>query len=128
VVGTIQPRKRQHISVTKALEDGRSKARLFGNFVNPYFDEFVRPLLDDPRVELMGYYPPQLRMKMYNEFDVLYNFSEDESACLVTGECEILGKPVVKGENLTDYKPATSEEVLRVWMRVFGEKETHGPL
>lgn len=119
VVGTIQPRKRQHVSISKALDDGAYKVRVFGNHVEPYFSEFIAPLLSDPRVEYMGYFPPEMRMEMYNSFDVLYNFSEDESACLVTGECEILGKPVVKSEFLSDYKIATSSDVLKAWEEVF---------
>jgi len=120
VVGTIQPRKRQHLSIQQALLDGRSKVLLFGDKgqCGGYFDEFIAPLLSD-RVVYRGPCEPERRMDMYNEFDVLYIDSYDESASLVLGECRMLGKEVVKDEAVEDYRISSDEEVLAAWSRLF---------
>jgi len=117
IVGTVQPRKRQHVSITKALEDGADKIFLYGDKEDFYFDTHIVPLLSD-RVVYKGFYEPERRMEMYNEFDKLYHFSLDESASLVVGECNILGKPVVKGEEVVDYEVAKRHEVAAAWRKI----------
>lgn len=123
VVGTIQHRKRQHISIQRALDDGRSMVLIFGDKEEGYFKQYVEPMLSD-RVIYMGLCDPSERMKMYNEFDVLYNFSSDESASLTLGECRIIGKPVVKSEELSEYEILTRDEISSRWREVLmsGEK------
>jgi hypothetical protein len=117
VVGTVQQRKRQHVSIQKALEDGRSSVLVFGDKEEEYFKSHIEPLLSD-RVIYRGLYDPSDRMKMYNEFDVLYNFSSDESASLVLGECKIIGKPVVKCEELFECELLSNEEISSIWRNV----------
>lgn len=117
IVGTIQPRKRQHISIMKALEGGADKVLLFGDKEDLYFEADIVPLLSD-RVVYRGFYEPERRMEMYNEFDNLYHFSADESASLVVGECKMLGKPVFKGDEVADYHVAERHEVAAAWRRI----------
>jgi hypothetical protein len=118
VVGTIQSRKRQHVSIERALADGRSKVLLFGDFEKVYFDDFVRPLLSD-RVVYMGMFDPEDRMDMYNSFDHLYMFSSEESASLTLGECRILGKQVFKSDEVSDYEMPEDPEIVLKWKSVF---------
>ena len=118
VVGTIQPRKMQHVSIERALADGRDEVLLFGDFVQPYFDEMIRPLLGD-RVRHMGLVDPDRRMDIYNSFDHLYAFSSDESASLVLGECRILGKDVFKSDEVEEYEILGDEEIVARWSSVF---------
>jgi len=118
VVGTIQPRKLQHRSVRRAIDDGMSKVLLFGDYNKEYFEGYIKPLLSD-RVEYMGLYDPCRRMEMYNSFDKLYIDSSDESASLVLGECRILGKEVSKDERVPDYEMVSDEEVLDRWNNLF---------
>lgn len=120
IVGTIQPRKLQHRSVKRALDDGRSKVLLFGDYNKEYFEGYIKPLLSD-RVEYMGLYDPSRRMEMYNSFDVLYMDSSDESASLVLGECKILEKEVSKDDRVQDYEIASDGEVLDRWVSLFFE-------
>ncbi|NDD53021.1 glycosyltransferase family 1 protein [bacterium] len=117
VVGTIQVRKQQKLSIINALEDGMSKVLLFGDKEDTYFKSEIEPLLGE-KVEYKGLYDPARRMEMYNEFDVLYNFSSDESASLVLGECLILDKPVVKDENLMPCEILSEEEIYYRWRSV----------
>lgn len=118
IVGTIQPRKAQHISIQKALEDGRDEVLLFGDFVQPYFDEMVRPLLSE-RVRHVGLVDPRQRMEMYNSFDHLYAFSSEESASLVLGECRVLGKEIFKSDEVEDFEIVQDGEVVSLWSEVF---------
>ena len=118
IVGTIQPRKMQHLSIQQAKLDGRSKILLFGNYDEEYFEGYIRPLLSD-KVVYKGLYEPERRMDMYNEFDVLYIHSVDESASLALGECRILGKEVVKDDAVDEYDIASEDEVFSKWESLF---------
>jgi hypothetical protein len=122
VVGTIQSRKQQKISIIKALEDGCSKVLLFGDKENNYFEKEIRPLLGE-KVEYKGFYDPSKRMEMYNQFDFLYHFSEDESASLTVGECELLKKPVFKSKNISSYKAITNFEIASMWRRALMQEK-----
>jgi len=117
VVGHVHPIKNSHVSIQRALEDGVSMVKIYGPAYPPYFDQEIRPLLSD-RVIYMGHYEPERRMEMYNEFDVLYHFGEYESACLVLGECRIIGKSVVKCDALKDYDIRTEQEILQIWKSI----------
>lgn len=120
IVGTIQSRKRQHLSIERALADGRDKVLLFGDFEPEYFERKIRPILSD-RVVYMGMFDPDERMEMYNLFDHLYMFSSEEAASLVLGECKILGKRIFKSEEVEDYETLGDEEIVSRWRSVFEE-------
>jgi hypothetical protein len=124
VVGTIQPRKLQHLSIQQALLDGKSKVLLFGDYDKDYFEGYIKPLLSE-RVVYRGFFDPDRRMDMYNEFDVLYIHSSDESASLALGECRILGKPVVKDDIVSDYEVASDAEILAKWESLFNSSSSH---
>ncbi len=124
IVGTIQPRKRQHLSIHKAEMDGRSKVLLFGDYDRDYFKSYVEPLLSE-RVIYKGLYEPERRMDMYNQFDALYVHSSDESASLALGECRILGKEVVKGEGVEDYEIVSDDEIVVRWQSLFDGESEH---
>ena len=123
IVGTIQPRKLQHLSIQQALLDGRSKVLLFGDYDKDYFEGYIRPLLSE-KVVHMGLYEPERRMDMYNQFDVLYIHSSDESASLALGECRILDKPVVKDDMVSDYEVASDEAILSKWESLFNSSSS----
>lgn len=118
VVGTIQARKRQHLSVDMALADGRSRVLLFGDFEEDYFNSRIKPLLSE-RVVYMGLADPDDRMSMYNSFDHMYIFSSEESASLALGECRVLGKQVFKSEEVSDYEIIGDSEIVDRWRSVF---------
>lgn len=118
IVGTIQARKMQHVSIRRALDDGMDKVLLFGDFEEGYFRSHVQPLLSE-RVLYMGLVDPDKRMDMYNMFDVLYMFSSEESASLVLGECRILGKQVVKSDEVVDYEILDDEDIVSRWSGLF---------
>jgi hypothetical protein len=118
IVGTIQHRKQQHVSIQKALENNCSEVRLYGNYVSDYFDDYIKPLLSD-RVIYCGHIDPKYRMKMYNEFDDLYHYSTDESSSLVVGECKILNKKVFKSEEVDDCEIFNDEKILTCWNKIF---------
>lgn len=124
VVGTIQPRKLQHLSIQQALMDGRSKVMLFGDYDKDYFEGYIKPMLSD-KVIYRGLYQPERRMDMYNEFDVLYIHSSDESASLALGECRILGKQVVKDDMVADYDIASDDEIVDRWESLFRSSSSH---
>lgn len=118
VVGTIQSRKMQHISIVKAISDGVESVLLFGDYEPRYFESEIMPLFSD-RVIYKGIFEPNERMSMYNQFDTLYIHSSDESASMALGECRMLGKPVVKGEFVQDYEIVSDDEVASRWSSLF---------
>jgi hypothetical protein len=119
VVGHVHPIKSTHVSILRALEDGMDRVHVYGPAYPPYFDEQIRPMLSE-RVVYKGFYEPERRMEIYNDFDVLYHFGEYESACLVLGECRILGKKVVKCGALMDYDFYSKEQILEIWKSLLG--------
>jgi hypothetical protein len=123
IVGTIQPRKLQHLSIQQALLDGRSKVLLFGDYDENYWEGYIKPLLSD-KVVYRGLYEPERRMDMYSEFDVLYIHSSDESASLTLGECRMLGKEVVKDDMVAEYDVVSDEEVLARWESLFSSSSS----
>lgn len=118
IVGTIQERKAQHESINKAIEDNRSKILLFGDFEERYFNSKIKPLLSE-KVIYMGLTDPENKMKMYNQFDYLYIFSNEESASLTLGECRLLGKKIFKSSNVLDYEILNDVDIVRKWEELF---------
>lgn len=118
IVGTIQPRKLQHVSIQQALLDGRDKVLLFGDYDESYFESHIKPLLSE-KVIYEGLMDPDKRMEMYNKFDVLYMHSSDESASLVLGECKLLNKQIVKDDAVNDYPIVEESKILQLWENIF---------
>jgi hypothetical protein len=121
IVGNIHPIKNPEISISKAMRDGASEILLFGPIMDnlnfhDYLERYV-PIYDE-RVKYAGFFDPDQRMDMYNQFDVLYHFGEFESACITLGECRILGKDVIKGEKLHDYPILSDEEIFECWKKL----------
>ena len=84
VLGTILPAKQTHISISRALEDGKRMVRIYGNIGDQnYFDSKIRPLLSD-RVTYHGHlYDKQA---MYNSISCVYHSSVSETFGLVKAE------------------------------------------
>lgn len=123
IVGTIQPRKLQHVSIQQALLDGREQVLLFGDYEEDYFKYYIQPLLSD-KVIYKGLYEPDKRMEMYNQFDCLYIHSSDESASLALGEAKLLGKEIVKDDSVEDYPILPSKEIINLWKNLFEAKSS----
>jgi hypothetical protein len=117
IIGHIIMRKKPHVAIQQALNDGRSKVLLYGTKDNAYFEEYIRPLLCD-RVVYEGLADPSRMIEMYNTVDVVYHAGEDESACLVQGECKMLGIPFIGSEKLTDYPIVSNDEVFEKWLDI----------
>lgn len=116
IVGTVQSRKNTHISISKALENNCRKVLLFGNKEDGYFERFVEPMLSD-QVIYKGLFLD--KMEMYNQFDDLYFFSNEECASLVIGECKVLGKRVFKSEHVDDFDVLDDDQILEKWKILF---------
>lgn len=126
IVGNIHPIKRPDLAVRKAIEDNMQEIILFGPICDGLsFEEYCARHMSeikDDRVKYGGFVDPNNRMDIYNRFDVLYHFGEFESACITLGECRILGKPVVKCNELHDYPILTDEEILEKWKSIIDGK------
>tara|TARA_R110001583_G_scaffold187345_2_gene348629 strand:- start:9166 stop:9969 length:804 start_codon:yes stop_codon:yes gene_type:complete len=98
VVGSIDSHKQTHLSVEAALRDGYDKVFLYGNVGEAkYFEGVIKPLLDHPKVYMMG--PRGSKEEMYSTLDAVYHNSKRETYGLVEAECTLAGIPFVGPRN-----------------------------
>lgn len=115
VVGSVEKRKRTFESVQKAISDGFQKVRLFGavhdkNYLNHILEKF------GDKVEVMGFAAD--KKQIYSSIDKVYHLSRWEIACLVQGECKVLGIPFEGSEFCPDYPIWKEADVLSAWKQV----------
>ena len=89
IIGSIDPNKRAHESITRALKDGHTDIRLYGALTNfSYFHEYVQPLLSD----IVTYRGVSIDMdKTYNQLTHVYHSPLRETYNLVKPECQAAG-------------------------------------
>lgn len=116
IIGTIQHRKNTHVSICKALENNCQKILLFGNFEGSYFNNIIEPMRSE-RIIYKGLFLD--KMKMYNQFDDLYHFSNEECASLCVGECRVLSKKIFKSKYVDDFEILDDHEILEKWKSLF---------
>lgn len=118
IIGTIETRKQTHKSILRALDEGNcEKVLLFGKIgEQTYFENFVEPLLSDPRVELIGY--ANNKQEMYDSIGQVYHSSMGEVACLVKDECHYTGTKFFGNEN-TEHQISelSNQEILNLWKK-----------
>ena len=118
VIGTIETRKQTHKSILRALNEGEcEKVLLFGKIgEQTYFENFVSPLLADPRVELVGY--ADNKQEMYDSIGKVYHSSMGEVACLVKDECFYTGTEFY-GNETTEHQISelSNQEILSLWKK-----------
>lgn len=116
VIGTIEPRKRTFESVKKAIEDNNDLVYLYGSCSDSNYLQFILNTFGS-KVIYKGYIKD--KKQIYNSIDKVYHLSRWEIACLVQGECKILGIPFVGSEFCPDYPLESKEQVLLKWKKVF---------
>lgn len=118
IIGTIETRKQTHKSIIRAQEDNCEKILVFGKVgEEPYFKSFVEPLLEDTRIELVGY--TESKQEMYDSIGKVYHSSMGEVACLVKDECFYTGTKFF-GNEQTEHQISelTNKEILTLWKNV----------
>lgn len=115
VIGTVEPRKRTFESVKKAVSDGFQKIKLFGMSNDPVYLELITSTFGD-KVEFMGF--NRNKKQIYTSIDKVYHLARWEVACLVQGECKVLGMPFEGSEFCPDYPLWKEEDVLSSWIKV----------
>jgi hypothetical protein len=112
VIGSVDKNKQTHVSIQKALKDGFSKVKLFGEVTDPqYFSEKVKPLVDGERVTLESHEDDQ--EALYAQISTVYHSSLSETYGLVEAECRLAGIPFVGESNGQDV--VKNEEILERW-------------
>lgn len=118
VIGTIEDRKQTHKSIERALNDGCEKVILFGKIGDEnYYNDFVKDLLNDPRIEMVGFQTD--KQNMYDSIGRVYHSSKGEVACLVKDECYLTNTKFYGNEE-TDHEVSklTNNEILEKWKQV----------
>ena len=118
VIGTIEDRKQTHKSIERALEDGCEKVILFGKIGDEnYYNDLVKDLLNDPRVEMSGYQTD--KQSKYDSIGRVYHSSKGEVACLVKDECYLTNTKFYGNEETNhEVSPLTNNEILEKWKQV----------
>ena len=118
VIGTIEDRKQTHKSIERALEDGCEKVILFGKIGDEnYYNDLVKDLLNNPRVEMSGYQTD--KQSMYDSIGRVYHSSKGEVACLVKDECYLTNTKFYGNEETNhEVSPLTNNEILEKWKQV----------
>ena len=119
VIGSIDAHKQPHLSIERALADGFSKVKLFGNVTHPeYFDREIKPYVDSGKVEMMGYVE---KSQAYNQVSKVYSSSLRECLPLIQGECFFAGIPFagldcnMRSESDYDFD---NQEILKKWKTI----------
>lgn len=112
VIGTIEPRKRTHESIAAAKAFGFSRILLYGGIEPVYFEQRVKPLLDD-NVRWMGLCED--REKMYRSVSAVFLHSGREQASLVQGECRKLGIPFHGSAAVMPWDLHSDETIVKAW-------------
>jgi hypothetical protein len=116
IIGSFDENKQTHISIQRALNDGCEKVYLFSEPYGPYYEEYVKPLIND-KVILKGFCED--KQAMYDMIGCVYHSSKSEVACLVKDECESTGV-IFYGNEATDNPPVTitNDEILKQWLKL----------
>jgi hypothetical protein len=117
IIGSIEDRKKTHLSIVKALKDGCKKIYLYGNILDDkYYNTFVKPLLSD-RVQLIGF--SENKQTMYDSIGRVYHSSVGEVACLVKDECFLTNTKFFGNEETNhEVSPLTNDEIIQLWKTV----------
>lgn len=116
IIGSIEDRKKTHISIQRALKDGCDKIYLFGNIIDEnYFNFFVKPFLND-KVEYKGF--NDNKQEVYDQIGRVYHSSVGEVASLVKDECYLTGTLFFGNEETkNDVSDLNNEEILNKWIK-----------
>jgi len=119
VIGSIEERKQTHVSILRALGDGREKVRVFGQVSDrSYFDRHVAPLLG-PRVEWCGYSTD--KQAMYDSIGSVYHSSLGEVACLVKDECHATNTAFFGNEQTAnEVSTMSNDTIVARWIDALG--------
>lgn len=114
VVGSIDPHKQTHISIDRALKDGYSRVRLFGDLTDPaYFRMFVMPKLTT-QITYCGILND--RQALYEQFEAVYHSSLRETFNYIKAECMLTHTPyygTTENDPGSDY--LTDKQIFEKW-------------
>lgn len=92
VIGSIDPHKRTHMSIERALKDGYKHVKLFGDVTDmKYFSTECNKYVQNNQASLMKHVHD--KQNMYSQVSAVYSSSIRESFGLVQGECLHAGIP-----------------------------------
>lgn len=119
VIGSIEERKQTHVSILRALGDGREKVLVFGQVSDGrYFDHHVAPLLG-PRVEWCGYATD--KQAMYDSIGSVYHSSLGEVASLVKDECHATNTAFFgNAETANEVSTMSNDGIVARWIEALG--------
>lgn len=115
IIGTIDRNKRTHLSIQKALDDGRS-VQLWGKITDwDYFNTDVLKLMGDGRVKYCGV--SKNMQEVYAQLKYVYHSPELETYNMVKPECEAAGVTYVGNEgNDTKAEVWDNKRIFEAWM------------
>jgi hypothetical protein len=120
VIGSIDPHKRTHVSIQRAIEDGFRVVYLFGEVNDPaYFERHIRSYVDANLAECKGFVDDKQRI--YDSIEAVYHSSASETFNLVKAECEVTGTAYhgVKTAD-PDVELLSDEQLLDKWTKLLG--------
>jgi len=117
VIGSIDDHKQTHLAIQAAMvsEPKGTKILVFGDVTDmEYFQEHIKPLLKNKRVQLCGVLGD--KTKMYSMVDAVYHASKRETYGLIKYECEMHGVPFYDLFDSSSHSECWSEEkILEAW-------------
>ena len=120
VIGSIQPHKQTHISISRALADGYSKVLLYGETNDPgYFVSHIKEYIESGKAELRAFEDDM--QKMYDSVEAVYHSSESETFNLIRAECAATG---TKYHGMDSADPEVSffsdDQIFNAWLDLLG--------
>lgn len=117
IIGTIESRKQTHLSIQRALNDGCDKILIYGRIGEQhYYDMYVKSLIDNEKVVLMGH--SLNKQEMYNSIEKVYHTSKGEVACLVKDECYLTNTEFYGNDQTeNEVSKLTNDEIIDLWIK-----------
>jgi len=123
VIGSVDKNKQTHVCIQKALEDGCSVVKLFGN-VNDleYYNAWVKCYIEDKvnygNIELVGHVED--KQSMYDSITDVYQYSIRETWSYVKGECQLTNTKYHSNEATNYFWKLDNKEIVERWIKELG--------
>jgi len=116
IIGSFDENKQTHISIKRALDDGCEKIYLFGEPNTDYYNQLIKPLIND-KVILKGFL--ENKQEMYDMIGCVYHSSKSEVATLVKDECDLTGV-IFYGNEVTNNPTVnlTNDDIINKWINI----------